>query len=54
MLDIRKIYVINFIQLLSLQPVDQFLQTKLHWKALNECYLHICRIYKSNNRLLRY
>ena len=34
-------YVINFIQLVSLQPVDQFSQTKLHWKALNEGYMHM-------------
>ena len=39
-------------------PIDHFLlslsQTKLHWKAPNDGYLYICRIYKSNNRLLRY
>ena len=46
--------VTNFIQLVSLQPVDQFLQTKLHWKAPNKGYLHICGRYKSNNKWLRY
>ena len=34
--------VTNFIQLVSPQPVDQFSQTKLHWKAPNEGYSHIC------------
>ena len=48
------IYVTNFIQLIFLQPVDRFLQTKWCWKAPNEGYLHICRIYKSNNKWLRY
>ena len=33
--------VTNFIQLVSLQPVDQFSQTLLHWKAPNEGYLTI-------------
>ena len=42
--------VTNFIQLVSPQLVDQFSQTKLHWKALNESYPHICGIYKSNNK----
>jgi len=37
-----------------LQLVDQFLQTKLCWKAPNEGYSHICGIYKSNNKQLRY
>ena len=46
--------ITNFIQLVSLQPVDRFSQTKLHWKALNEGYLHICGIYKSDNKQLRY
>ena len=46
--------VTNFIQLISLQPVDQFLQTKLCWKVQNEGYLCICRIYKSNKKQLRY
>ena len=41
--------VTNFIQLVSPQPVDQFSQNKLHWKAPNEGYLHICGMYKSNN-----
>ena len=46
--------VTNFIQLVSLQQVDQFLQTKLHCKAPNKGYLHICRMYKSNKKQLRY
>ena len=46
--------VTNFIQLVSLQLVDQFSQTKLHWKAPNNDYLHIYRIYKSDNKQLRY
>ena len=33
--------VTNFIQLASLQPVNQFSQTLLHWKAPNEGYLTI-------------
>ena len=45
----RKETVTNFIQLISPQPVDRFSQTKLLWKAPNEGYLHICRMYKSNN-----
>ena len=46
--------VTNFIQLVSLQLVDQFSQTKLHWKAPNKGYLHIYKMYKSNNKQLRY
>ena len=46
--------ITNFIQLISSQLVDWFLQTKLHWKAPNEGYLYIYGMYKSNNRLLRY
>ena len=46
--------VTNFIQLVSLQPVDQFLQTKLCCKAPNKSYLHIYRMYKSNNKQLKY
>jgi len=46
--------VTNFIQLVSPHPVDQFSQTKLRWKALNEGYPHICRVYKSDNKQLRY
>jgi len=46
--------VTNFIQLVSPQPVDQFSQTKLCWKALNEGYMHICGMYKSDNKKLRY
>ena len=42
--------VTNFIQLVSLQLVDQFSQTKLYWKAPNEGYPYICGIYKSNNK----
>ena len=42
--------VTNFIQLVSPQPVDQFLQTKLCWEASNESYPHICGMYKSNNK----
>ena len=42
--------VTNFIQLVSPQPLDQFLQTKLCWKAPNERYLHICVMYKSDNK----
>ena len=38
--------VTNFIQLVSPQPVDQFSQTKLCWKAPNESYSHICGMYK--------
>ena len=46
--------ITNFTQLISPQPVSLLLQTKLYWKALNEDYLHIYRIYKSNNKWLRY
>ena len=46
--------VTNFIQLVSPQPVDRFSQTKLCWKVPNEGYLHICGMYKSNNKRLRY
>ena len=49
-----RIIVTNFIQLVPLQPVDRFSQTKLHWKAPNEGYPHICGMYKSNNKWLRY
>ena len=42
--------ITNFTQLISPQPVSLLLQTKLYWKALNEDYLHICRIYKSDNK----
>ena len=48
------VYVTNFIQLVSPQPVDRFSQTKLLWEALNEGYLHICGMYKSDNKQLRY
>jgi len=46
--------VTNFIQLVSSHPVNWFSQTKLHWKAPNEGYLHICGIYKRNNKQPRY
>ena len=46
--------VTNFIQLVSLRPVDRFSQTKLRWKAPNEGYPHICGMYKSDNKWLRY
>jgi len=46
----RSEYVTNFIQLGSPQPVDRFLQTKLHWKAPKKGYLHICGMYKSDNK----
>ena len=42
--------VTNFIQLVSPQPVDQFSQTKLHWKAPNEGYPYICEINKSDSK----
>ena len=48
------IFVTNFIQLISLQLADQFSQTKLHWKAPNESYLYIYKMYKSDHRSLRY
>jgi len=44
------IYVTNFIQLVSPQLVDQFSQTKLHCKASNKGYPHICGMYKSDNK----
>ena len=47
-------FVTNFIQLVPPQPVDRFSQTKLRWKAPNEGYPHICGMYKSNNKRLRY
>ena len=47
-------YVTNFIQLVSPQLVDRFSQTKLCWKAPNESYSHMCGMYKSNNKWLRY
>ena len=50
----NKKFVANFIQLISLQLVDQSLQTKLCWKAPNEGYLHICRMYKIGNKKPRY
>jgi len=46
--------IINFIQLVSLQILDYFSQTKLYWKVLNKGFLYIYKIYKSDNRLLRY
>jgi len=49
-----KATVTNFIQLVSPQPVDRFSQTKLRWKSPNEGYSHICGMYKSNNKQLRY
>jgi len=42
--------VTKFIQLVSPQPVDLFLQTKLHWKAPNEGYPHMCGMHKSDNK----
>jgi len=42
--------VTNFIQLVSSQLVDQFSQTKLHWKAPNEGYPHMCEMHKSDNK----
>ena len=47
-LFLQKNFVANFIQLVSLQLVNQFLQ------APNEGYLHIYGIYKSNNKQPRY
>jgi len=47
---IRKDAVTNFIQLVSPQPVDRLLQTKLRWKAPNEGYPHVCGMYKSDNK----
>ena len=46
--------VTNFIQFTSPQLVDQFSQTKLHYKAPNEGYLHIYGMYKSDNKQPRY
>ena len=46
--------VTNFIQLVSLQPVDWISQTKLCCKAPNESYLYIYGMYKSNNKQPRY
>jgi len=46
--------VTNFIQLVSLQPVDWFSQTKLCYKVLSKGYLHIYGMYKSDNKQLRY
>ena len=54
MLYICALTVTNFIQLVSPQPVDRFSQTKLRWKAPNEGYPHICGMYKSDNKRLRY
>jgi len=50
----RRGNVTNFIQLVSPQPVNQFSQSKLCWKASNEGYLHMCEMHKSNNKWLRY
>ena len=50
----KSICVTNFIQLVSPQPVDQFSQTKLCYKAPNEGYLHTYGMYKSDNKQLRY
>ena len=52
--DISSICITNFIQLVSPQQVDWFSQTKLYWKAPNEGYLHIYRMYKSDNKQSRY
>ena len=52
--QIRKETATNFIQLVSPQPVDQFSQTKLYCKALNEDYMYIYGMYKSDNKQLRY
>jgi len=46
--------VTNFIQLVSPQSVNWFSQTKLCWKAPKEGYLHICGMYKSDNKQPRY
>ena len=43
-------HITNFIQLVSLQLVDQFSQTKLYCKASNKGYLYIYRMYKSDNK----
>jgi len=48
-------YIVTvFIQLVSLQPVNQFSQTNFYWKAPNKSYLHIYKMDKSDYRLLRY
>ena len=47
-------HITNFIQLVSLQLVDQFSQTKLYCKASNKGYLYIYRMYKSDNKWSRY
>ena len=57
MIDVQKQVrdiVTNFIQLVSPQQVNRFSQTKLLWKAPNKGYPHICGMYKSNNKQLRY
>jgi len=46
----KKKIITNFIQLVSAQLVDLFSQTKLRWKASNEGYPHIYKMYKSNNK----
>ena len=46
--------VTNIIQLVSPQIVDWFSQTKLFYEAPNKGYLYICRMYKSDNKWLRY
>jgi len=53
-IDCYKVGITNFIQLVSPQPVDRFLQTKLRWKAPNKGHPHICGMYKSDNKWLRY
>ena len=45
-----KVHVTNFIQLVSPQLVDRFSQTKLHCKAPNEGYSHMCGMHKSDNK----
>ena len=47
-----KIGVTNFIQLVSPQPVDQFLQTKLHWKPLICTYVRC--IFVSGDQYIMY
>ncbi len=49
-IDENEINITNFIQLVSLQLVDQFSQDKLYWKALNKGYSHIYGMYKSKNK----
>ena len=41
--------ITNFIQLIFLQPVDWFSQTKLHYKAPNEGYLCHMQVHLSRN-----